>query len=557
MPTFNLDRFRDLAFGRAAAPDHPLRDEAQARRTLALLPDDDPEYALAELTHWTATMNGTDAFTPGRRGRVLTLMHEAALPLWRALGQRYLAPAGTPTEGTDGNPQLLRAMADSASEFANGFALALDGGESGTSKWVEQNYAALMIRVLRWLNRRLALAYMLQGAQVAAIWERLHYRYADAVRHDVLRVVLRPREDARYNTSPLIEYARPLLLELALPDALRPRQIELAYRIAAWTASSARLEDEPSDEANFAVVPRRDERPTLAKLVERKGVAPIYIATANCLPKLRAALERDAGKDPGEEDVVYGKGFTVRERQAMVKRLLDCWGMDPPRRRTRRVSMAAAARVIASFEQVLGVFPALAKAEAAAASASRRALALKLDDTSTTLQRSKLRAARVGPARVVDASAGGLGLAIRRADAPWAVHGELLAVLVEPGNEWFLGTLRRIFSIENELRLGVQVLAAKPQVLTLSLDEPPRESVWDEALRREATFHERYRRGLLLEPQPLPLRGGEILLAPGAASAGTRFAVSLPSGEQRLRVTRIAEENKYFQRALFESLGAV
>ncbi len=552
MPTFNLERFRELAFGRAAPPDHPMRDEAQAKRMLALLPEDDPEYALAELTHWTSSMNATDAFSPELRGRVLVLLHEAALPLWRSLGQRYLAPGGKPTEGLDGNPKILRAMSDSASEFANGFALALDGVEG--AKWIEQNYAELMIRVLRWLNRRLALAYMLHGAQVAAIWERLHYRYADAAKREVLRSVVPPHAGARYKTSPLIEYTRPLLLELAQPDALTPRQIELAYRITAWTASFERLEAKASDEANFAVVPARDERPVVLKLLKQDSVAPLYIATANCLARLRSALERDLGRDPAEEDFLYGRGYTLRERNAMLNRLLECWGMDPPQRRARRVTMAAPARVIAGFEKVLTVFPA---PHAESAEAGRRALQLKLEDTTGTLQRSKLRAAQTGVARVVDASSGGLGLAIRRGDAAWASHGELVAILIEPGSDWFLGTLRRIFSIENELRLGVQILAARPQVVSLRADVVERAAVWEDALRHEARFKEYYQRGILLEPQALPLAGAEILLAPRLATRGTQFGVPLAQGEQRLRVTRIVEENKHFQRAMFESLGTV
>ena len=558
MATFDLGRFRDLAFGRRQLPDHPMHDVAEAKKLLALLPEGDSAYAIAELTHWTASMNATESFTPGRRGRILMLMHEASRPIWRELGQRYLAPDGTPTESKDGDPAILRAMWDSASEFSDGFARALDTSAQD-SKWVRQNRAALLIGNLRWLNRRLALAYMLQGGQIAAIWERLHRLYASAVENDVLRTALPAHEGARYNTTAHIEYARPLLLDLANPGGVRPREVELLYRIAARVATAVRLDNEPSAEANFAVVPASDGRPAAlhgAKAaVKPGGCPPLYIATANCLPRLRAALERDLGRDPSEEDTVFGRGFTIGERKAMVNRALEHWGMDPPRRRTRRIGMAAAARVIAGFDLVLGVLPPPERTASEDAGSARRRLQLELDATSKSLKRAKVQAARVGPARVIDASAGGLGIAIKRTDARWAVHGALLAITIEPDGDWFLGVLRRIFSVENEFRLGIQVLAAKPKVVTLRADTVKRDEVWADAMKYEAAFREHYQRGILLEPQALPLADGEMLLSSGRASRGTQFGVPLATGEQRIRVTRVVENNEHFQRVMFESLG--
>jgi hypothetical protein len=556
--TFDLGLFRDLAFGRKHLPDHPLQDEAEAKKILALLPEGDAAYSIAELTHWTASMNATASFTPGRRGRILMLMHEASRPIWRELGQRYLAPKGVPTEGRDGDPAILRAMWDSASEFSDGFARALDTSEQ-ESKWVKQNRAALLTRNLRWLNRRLALAYMLQGGQTAAIWERLHLLYRDSVEHDAFRTAIAAHEGGRYTTTAQFEYARPLLLELANPGGVRPREVELLYRIAARMATAVRLETEPSQEANFAVVPQADGRPAVLhgrKAATKPGDgARLYIATANCLPRLRAALERDLGRDPSEEDSLFGRGYTIRERNAMVNRALEHWGLDPPQRRTRRIGMAAAARVIAGFDLVLGVLPPPERTASEDAGSARRKLELALDATSKSLKRAKLQAARVGPARVIDASAGGLGIAIRRADARWAAHGALLAITIEPGSDWFLGVLRRIFSVEDELRLGIQILAAKPKVVTLRADTVKRDEVWADAMKHEAAFREHYQRGILLEPQALPLTGGEMLLSPGRASRGTQFGVPLPEGEQRIRVTRVVEDGEHYQRVIFESLG--
>ena len=120
-------------------------------------------------------MNETEAFSAGRRARVLMLLDDAARAQWRALGARYLAPQGVPAEYQDGNPAILRALLDSATEFANGFAITLDDSEH-SSRWVVENQARLMIRSMRWLGRRLALAHMLHVPYTPALWESLHRR---------------------------------------------------------------------------------------------------------------------------------------------------------------------------------------------------------------------------------------------------------------------------------------------------------------------------------------------------------------------------------------------
>src|SRR5688572_11130599 len=144
MAAFNLANFIQQTFARAPLPDHPFRSVEEARKLLALLPEGDPEQCLAELTRWTASMNQTESFTPGRRARVLMMLDDAARLQWRELGARYLAPQGRPSEDRDGDPAILRAMYDSAFEFANGFGITLDESEQ-SSRWVTQNQARLMI----------------------------------------------------------------------------------------------------------------------------------------------------------------------------------------------------------------------------------------------------------------------------------------------------------------------------------------------------------------------------------------------------------------------------
>jgi hypothetical protein len=179
---------------------------------------------------------------------------------------------------------------------------------------------------------------------------------------------------------------------------------------------------------------------------------------------------------------------------------------------------------------------------------------MALSQTSRTLKRARLRAAQAGTARLIDASAGGLGLAVRRSDAVWARHGMLLGVLLESSNDWIVGILQRIYSMDDELRLGIQILSGKPRKVLLRPANVAEGSVWEEAVRYEKDVDQKYRLAILLEAQSLPLPAGDLLLPPGAAASGTQLNVPLPLGEQRIGIKRLDIDNKFFQRASFEPL---
>ena len=551
---FDLGRFRQLAFGNGPLPDHPLQSSEDAQELLRELPAGDPDGALAQLTAVARSMNETDSFVPARRARVLMVLDDAARPFWRDLGWLYLTAGGKPNERRDGNKAILRALYDSASEFNNGFALVLDAEER--PDWVKKNLALIYVRNMRWLTRRLALAHMLQLSAVSAIWERMHMRLQGAEREEVGRTVVPAFTGNRLPSSLRMEYVRGLLLELGLPESLRARQVELLYRIAGRVASTVQLEPVRSDASAFAVVPAGDSRPVAAgKIGPGAVVAPLYIDTANSLPKLRAMRERDIGRDPAEADVLFRGEFTIRERIAMMDRLLEHWGMDPPQRRTPRVTLAMSARIVCGYDNVVPVIPPFDAGQQIRKRGKEVDLQLMIDSTTQSLKRSQLRAARQGVARVIDASNGGLGLAIKRTDAPWAAHGALVSVVIEPGKTWLVGILRRIFAIEDELRLGIQVLSTKPSILILSTETVKTDATWEEATMFEATFNERFRRAILLEPQTASLHAADCLLPPSLASRNTQFDVPLGAASQRIRVTRVIEDNEHYQRVAFEPLG--
>lgn len=552
MALFNLSRFRDLAFGDARVPDHPIEDEAAAGRMLAELAGRDPAAALADITHTAATMNETDSFTPRRRARVLMVLDDAARAYWRALGEEYLTRGGRPDEGRDGDRAILRALFESAAEFANGYALALLPAEKD-SAWVADNYAQVAVRNMRWLARRLTLANMLQLSDADGIWASVHRLYLEAVDRKAERATLPVFPGDPFPSSIKQEYVRLLLLEIASPGSMRGREVELAFRITGRIAAAAKLEEGDVPGAVFGIVPRDSKRPVPVK---RLGPATraLRLDSSNCLPRLRLALERDAGRDPSETDTLYGGEFTLRERNAMLQRLIDAWGPNPPQRRTQRVRLTSTARVLAGFDAVAKVTPLADQGPWTGGGREPGGeLRIQLDDTEEAAFRTKATAERQNPARLLDASSSGMGISIRRGDAKWAALGALVAACVDPGHEWSIGVLRRLSSEGEELRLGIQVLSRQPKLVWFKLETVRRETVWDEALAGQGSFLEHFQRGILLEPRE-PLEAGDMLVAPGVASRGSQLDIPLPSGVQRVRVTAVRETAAGYHRVAFELL---
>jgi len=555
MALFDLSRFRDLAFKGAEAPDHPIEDEKAARKVLDALPVGDPAAALAELTHWAASMNATDSFTPGRRARVLMVLDDAARAYWRELGEQFLAPAGTPAEGRDGDLAILRALFESAAEFANGYALCrLPGGKG--SRWVEANYVRAALRNMRWLARRLTLANMLHLPESASLWESVHRLYLEAEEHEVERKPLPVFDGDPFASSVKQEYVRVLLVEIASPATLRGREVELVFRIAGRNAAAAQLEREPLAGAVYALVPSGNARPVSVKRLGKARDKALWLDTTNCLPRLRAALERDMGRDESEADTLYGSEYTLRERNRMLRRLEEAWGPNPPKRRAQRVRLASTVRVLSGFDAIATVIPVVDQGAWTGGGAEAGAeLRIQLDDTEQAAERGKRAVVRQNPARLLDASSGGMGIAISRAEAKWAQLGALLGACMDPGHDWGVGVLRRVLAEGEELRLGIQMLALKPKLVWFRLENVSRASPWDEHLVSERNFLQHFQRGILLDMAGNRIEAGELLVAPGVASRGSQLDIPLAAGVQRIRVTATREATEAFHRLAFETLA--
>jgi len=546
---FDLARFRDLAFGRRARPDHPIADEAEARKMIDELPADEPAKALAELTHWARSINEEQTFTPELRARVLMEIDAAAHPFWRELWTEFLAPKGTPSEGQDGDTGVLHALREFSEECANGYALCLtpDGLHSG---WIGNNLAMMALRWMHWHSRRMQFSRTLRLQGSDQRWDELHRIYRFAEERGVFRIVNRVFPDSVHPSSVKQEYVRQLLCDIARPDRFTGREFELMYRIVGRVAASVKLEHEPLQGALHVVVPQESHRPRrLSKIRGHLPESALYIDSSNAIPRLQSLLEEQAEGDPALPDPLFGEVFTLRERRAMIGKLTDQWAESMPQRRTQRVKLHSPILLHQGFADLAKALPALDQGtEVQRSSEEGLRILMNAAERKATPQTRP----RVIKGELDDASTDGMGLLIDRSEARWAQVGALVAACLPPANDWAVGTVRRANDEADRLHLGVAVLSRKPRLMWMHLDTTGQSTVWEEAQRFERNFLEYFQRGILIEVDGPSLKTGQLLLPGGMARRGTQFDVPVQKYMLKLVITGIGEENRDFQRVVFE-----
>jgi hypothetical protein len=331
--------------------------------------------------------------------------------------------------------------------------------------------------------------------------------------------------------------------------------MELVFRIAGRVALNARLEEEAIPGAICAIEVWDSARPTAVRRLHASRRRVLYLDAFNCLPRLKAMLERDMDLDLAQPDTLLGPGFTIRERNAMLHRVIDLWGPTPPQRRAKRIAFNAGALVRGGFESAVEVIPPLDQGDMDAKAAEPR-IRIVLDAPAKAKKAEGLRKALAqAKVRLVDASVGGLGLTVPRKEARWAKLGMLVAVYIEPGPDWVVGVLRRIHADGDSLGLGVAILTRRPRLAWFRLEATGYASVWDEEKRHDRNFLEHFQRGIVLEADSAPLGPGDMLLAPGIAERGSRLEVPLAHGAQHLRVVSVRENTEDFERVAFEPVG--
>jgi hypothetical protein len=540
--------WKELARGLAPASwnkiDHPMGSEEEARELLASLPVWDPLACLNEVVHWLESLAAEPAFSPGRRARLLMLLDQTVHPHWRALAQEYLAPGGEPSEGKDGDPNLLAKFGYLASALVVSYHLVF-GEDVPRSNWVRRNSALLLARWARALTQRAVLRRMLREPMDTELWSSLNSVLERARRLKLDRVVFAAYAGDTKLTSVRQEYLRAALFEIAAPESVKVRDMEMLLRIAGRYAASVQMVEAPVSACAYGIDPGNARGPVAVERLERRS-GVWFLDTGNCIAQMKTLADQGRGDVGASMDTHFGSEFTARERGRMLKHALACWGPNPPKRKSSRIEIEESVRIAAGFTMALELCRTY---DQGGFSIQDDGLRIQFEDKEGAAKLAAERVGRERPGTLKDASTTGLGLSLPRADTAWARIGALVSVFVQPGPDWAVCAARRVAVRDDTLSLGLEVLARKPRSAWLRVLARENESVWDESMRLERDFDSRFVRALLLTELPqAEATFGEMLLPAGRAAPGVSFDLPLPGRVLRLSVVDLRESGEDYIR---------
>ena len=404
------------------APDHPMADARAARRILEELPAQDAK-ALEELVHWHESVAAAEGFKLAPRFQLIALIDEAAQPRLRKLARDYFA-AERPSRFQEAQMwgRIHSYWQQTAQAYGQCVESSLKGEDVGKAA-----LPLLAVRALRSLAQQLKWLHLRYGPVDPAVWGRLNRVYAFAELHGITEAKVGLYPGVPGESTPRLEFLRALLFGAASPDSLLPSEIELAERLIAELAPDCALGMAPSAGMPFwtdlalAMAPQR----ALTAPPQTKGLR--CFGPGGAAPALQAMIARS--REP-EVDV--------------LRHLAACWAREPRQRQHPRHNVKTRLTIAHGFE---GVLEALGGGDS-----------LNFDR-------------RAAESWIVEnVSHGGFGALVPQMKGDWIRVGELLALQPDGGDNWLVGTVRRVNRVsQQEARVGIQTLSKSPSVSSFQL----------------------------------------------------------------------------------------
>ena len=419
-------------FGGAGA-DRPMADARQARRILAELSPQELK-ALDELAHWQESVGAEPSFRPEQRVQLALMIDDAAQPRLRKLGRDYfdVAHASRTQESLVWN-RLHEYWRHAAIAFARCVDAFLQGAKGADV--AKPLLPIAVVRALRSLAQQVKWQQVRYGPIDTAVWGILNKVYAFAEISGLADAKVAIYPPVAVETTPRQEFLKAAILSACAPDALLPAEVDLAERLIGELAASYTLAHAPARELPYwtdlglAMTPARTAKPPQPSVGLRCfGPGTALAAVQSLMHKVEAS-----GAIPSTLNLggVFDAGLVL----AVMRHLAANWAPQPPERRHRRHNVKSTLAVVLGFE---GVLEALGGAPDATPSARE--------------------------SWVVDnVSAGGFGAIVPQARGGWLKVGTLLAMQPEGGDNWLVGTVRRVSRIsEQEARVGIRTLSRAP-----------------------------------------------------------------------------------------------
>lgn len=207
--------------------DSPVADLKSATVWVQELPRADIQEALEEILKTLADLRENKATNLKERVRILMYLDEKAITLQHNLCKDYL---DTIDESAAEERLYLPTITGFWEEMSESYQLCLrEFAQNPSSKKIWEQLPVITARALHYHAMEAKWCYMRYLCVEPQVWRNLNrlYLFADREGFAQTPIALYP---GRRDTTVMAEYVRPHLLQLANPESLTPRQIELIDR---------------------------------------------------------------------------------------------------------------------------------------------------------------------------------------------------------------------------------------------------------------------------------------------------------------------------------------
>jgi hypothetical protein len=397
--------------------DHPLADLKDARRVITELPSD-PSTALAELTHWLESVSAEPTFKPDHRAMVVQMLDEAAQAHARKLSREYVS-----------SPRMTKAQEVRLWEILYAFwkedALALSApveaaaaGAKG-AEGLKGLLPMLAVRSLRAVAQQMKWRYVRYGLPQDEVWATVNRMYSAVEARKIAQSRVKPYAGVPSESSPEQEFVRIVMFVACSPNSLPPLEIELAERLIAQFAPLFAFSTQLLPDMAYWLDLGGAQGPVRMQSAPQQSSAGLrFFGAGSALEEIERLMETIRATHQVPTDINLGGSYAPEAVLHVLEHLNTYWSPQVAERRHARHQVKARVAVWGGFERVVD---ALSPGES-----------LTFDDTAPETW------------LIEDVSSGGFAAFVSEVKGDWLRIGCLLALRPEGGDNWLLGSVRRL-----------------------------------------------------------------------------------------------------------------
>ena len=217
-------------------PDGPIDRLKSATIWVQELPDSDVQEALEQIIKALSPLNDNKKTSLKERIQVLLHLDEKASGLQETLCREYLANYEDPN-----SPEklFLPTILSFWEEMAESYQHCIrDFAQNPSNKKIMEMLPLLTARAIYYYAMQAKWSYLRYMPVDTHVWRNLHRLYLFAERENFAQTTLKLYPHSAEDTTPTSEYLQPLMLHLANPESLLPKQINMVDSwLNSWTKS--------------------------------------------------------------------------------------------------------------------------------------------------------------------------------------------------------------------------------------------------------------------------------------------------------------------------------